>query len=88
MKLEYEVKSDDAYRSDILVCGSKQQDQQHRRSRVNEKNVSSRVKTLTKKCIPLFGCTISKAAGSGDLLSQAQMHIAAWDEEDHSSVQQ
>jgi hypothetical protein len=50
--------------------------------------VSSHVKMLTKNCIPLFGCTISKAVGFEDLLFRAQMHVGARDEEDYNDAQQ
>jgi hypothetical protein len=42
------------------------------------------MKTLPKILFVRSHCRISKATGSGDLLSQSQMYVDAWDEEDYA----
>jgi hypothetical protein len=41
------------------------------------------VRTLPKTLFALSRCRISKAMGSGDLLSQSQMHVDGRDEENY-----
>jgi hypothetical protein len=41
------------------------------------------MRTLPKTLFALFKCRISKAKGSGDLLSRSQMHVGGRDEENY-----